>query len=402
MSEVDRKLRDWAQHNKNVLLIGRPGCGKTSKSLNVFKELGLKCAYKSGPTLDPWVDFAGMPEKFTDENGQRYTDLVTPRIFHEGFDVLFIDEFNRAHHRVIDACMEMIQFQSINGRPVPGLKMVWGAINPPDADNHIAPLDPAVIDRFHVHYTMPDELDALYFAKKFGEKQAAKAGRWYNNLSNETRRLVSPRRVEYALSWFNEGGDLTDILPQVANCSGLEMMLSQKAIWKDVEKYLKNHNKPKLQEIASKHTDYVMKMLYYRPDLVLKMDDYLTVVMQAVLRSNQDFKWYHSKKDSPARGLQPWDKFVVSLFNPEMSQVDITNGLSVLHHQLAKNGPSKKLAEVCYHAFSILENIHPFMQLDTANTTLLFWMRQYLNCDFPGFGLHDRTMALCEELHDAE
>ena len=43
-----------------------------------------------------------------------------------------MDEFSRAHKKVRNAVMELIQFKSINGRKFKNLKIVWAAINPDD------------------------------------------------------------------------------------------------------------------------------------------------------------------------------------------------------------------------------------------------------------------------------
>ena len=77
---TNNKLDFWLKKNKNVLLIGNHGVGKTSIVMDGFERNGI-----------------------------------------------FMDEYNRTNPKVRNALMELIQFKSINGRKFPNLKVVWAA-----------------------------------------------------------------------------------------------------------------------------------------------------------------------------------------------------------------------------------------------------------------------------------
>ncbi len=56
----------WVQNNLNVLFRGRAGVGKTAVVIETFNRHKLKWKYFSASTLDPWVDFVGVPKEMTD------------------------------------------------------------------------------------------------------------------------------------------------------------------------------------------------------------------------------------------------------------------------------------------------------------------------------------------------
>ena len=116
-------------------------------------EIGDEALYFSGATLDPYVDFCGIPQKTQDEDGNTVLDFIYPKwIADDKVKVIIIDEYNRAHKKVRNATMELIQFGSINGRKLKNLKCVVTAINPANSseDFDVEELDPAQADRFWI------------------------------------------------------------------------------------------------------------------------------------------------------------------------------------------------------------------------------------------------------------
>lgn len=224
---MDEKLAFWLELQKNVLLIGKHGVGKTTMVLDAFKRAGLKYLYFSASTMDPWVDFIGVPKEKTDENGNSFLDLVRPKAFIDGdVQAIFFDEYNRSHKKVRNAVMELIQFKSINGMPFPNLQVIWAAINPSDEKEKlrydVEDLDPAQVDRFHVHLEIPYLPSKTYFRNKFDAETADAALAWWKSLSSEQKDLVSPRRLDYALEMLQHDGDIRDyVLPSSTNCSKL-------------------------------------------------------------------------------------------------------------------------------------------------------------------------------------
>ena len=167
--------------------------------------------------MDPWVDFVGVPKEKIDEAGDSYLDLIQTKEMQSGeIELLFFDEFNRAPAKVRNAVMEVMQFKSINGKVFNNLRMVWGAINPDDDEEtyDVDRLDPAQEDRFQVKFELPSEPDYDYFTTKYGDV-GSRSVEWWNTVPSTHTAHVSPRRLEYAVVHYMNGGDLTDILPKI-------------------------------------------------------------------------------------------------------------------------------------------------------------------------------------------
>jgi hypothetical protein len=223
--KLKSKLNFYLKNNLNVLLEGRAGTGKTSIISEIFNDAFGKDGwlYLAGSTLDPFVDFVGVPKEKTDSNGNSYLDFVLPKHFvTKKIKAIFIDEYNRAHKKVRNGCMELIQFKSINGNKFENLKCVWVGINPfsdeeLDKNYDVEELDAAQLDRFQIQIKLPYQIDLNYFTKKFGIDIAKAAGQWWNNLKDSERLNVSPRRLDYALEIYKMGGDIFDVLPFETN-----------------------------------------------------------------------------------------------------------------------------------------------------------------------------------------
>jgi len=220
----------WIENNLNVLLRGKHGVGKTAMVVDAFERKNLKYKYFSASTMDPWVDFIGVPKEQIDENGNSYLGLIRPQEFQDDqVEAIFMDEFSRAHKKVRNAVMELIQFKSINGRKFKNLKIVWAAINPDDDEDFnydVDALDPAQEDRFHVHVDVPYTPDIAWFRTKFGKELANSAVSWWNELPPKVQHGVTPRRLEYALTVYGAKGNLRHVLPASSNVSKLMRVLS--------------------------------------------------------------------------------------------------------------------------------------------------------------------------------
>lgn len=133
---------------------------------------------------------------------------------------------------VRNALLELQQFKSINGRKFPNLKVVWGAINPPKTDDDnsqeydVDEMDPAQLDRFHIIIELPNEPNKKFFIKKFGEHKAKVLIDWWKEQSLESKKILSPRRLEYVGDCFNKGLDIRYLLPTSANATELIRELS--------------------------------------------------------------------------------------------------------------------------------------------------------------------------------
>ena len=244
------KLKFWIDHNYNVLFTGKRGVGKSTMIIDAFNGAGLKWMYFSASTMDPWVDFIGVPREVKDEKGNSYLDLIRPKAFQDDeVEALFFDEYNRSHPKIRNAVMELIQFKSINGKKFKNLRFVWAAINPEDQDEttgennyDVEKLDPAQKDRFHIQVEIPYKPSLDFFKNHFGERGEVAVG-WWNSLDITNKDLVSPRRLEYVVKVFNDGGDIRDVLPNQINTSELVRLMSNSSSIFKMEKIYKEKSK---------------------------------------------------------------------------------------------------------------------------------------------------------------
>jgi hypothetical protein len=217
------RLQNYRRLGLNVLIAGHAGIGKTAVINEVFA--GLKWKYFSAPTMDPWVDLVGVPRAISDEKrGGMVLDLVRPEFVKaDDIEAIFIDELNRAPDKVLNALMELIQFKSINGHPLKNLKVIWAAINPDDDSDEYAvnKLDRALKDRFQVHLEIPFKIDEEYFNKKYPEIGASFCA-WWNDLPDDLKKEISPRRLDYAAQAYLDDCHLADFLPARSNIQKLK------------------------------------------------------------------------------------------------------------------------------------------------------------------------------------
>lgn len=237
---ITNNLEKAIKNKRNALLIGSHGTGKTTIVSELFdKHFGKKNKdwfYFSASTLDPFLDFVGCPSMGELENGEKTIDMIRPKIFcGDGPKAIFMDEFNRAPKAVINAIMELTQFQSINGKEIKNLCTLWGAINPEDEGYSVERMDPAHKDRFHLHINFPNTPDSTYFTKKYGANVAKGALSWWKGLDKELKGLVSPRRLDYALQLYQEGMDLEYCLPARSNYNKLQEHISSTPILEELE-----------------------------------------------------------------------------------------------------------------------------------------------------------------------
>jgi len=258
------KLKFYLKHDQNVLLEGRAGTGKTSIITQVFnEEFGEgNWLYLSGSTMDPFIDFVGVPREQKDENGNNYLEFVLPQHFVlKKIKAIFIDEYNRAHKKVRNGCMELIQFKSINGKKFPALKTVWVGINPftddeIDQSYDVEQLDPAQLDRFQVQIKLPYQADLAYFSNKFGPEIGKAAIEWWNGLNKSTQLAVSPRRLDYAIEMYNMGGDVFDVLPLESNPSKLITSISIGNVEDKLKEIFKKSDFKQAQDFLSVENTY--------------------------------------------------------------------------------------------------------------------------------------------------
>lgn len=204
-------LRKAAKAGLNVLIEGTHGTGKTSLITQVARELGLSMKYYSTATLDPFVDLVGLPVPGIDAAGHPGVIYHRPRDIDQA-DLVFFDEFNRAQPKTLNAVLEIVQFHTINGEPLPRLKAVFAACNPVAKDYDVVPLDAALVDRFHVCVRFEPGPDLAWFRTRFNEELATALCDWFHtDLDMLQQQSVSPRKLEHIGQLI-----LEDIDPQQA------------------------------------------------------------------------------------------------------------------------------------------------------------------------------------------
>lgn len=193
---------------KNVLLISPRGCGKTMSVTDTFNShYGPgNWKYFSASTLDPYVDLIGVPapKHVGDEVELKF---ARPRDISNARALMF-DELNRAHHKICNAVLEVTQFGTINGTPLPKLEVVWAACNPVQAGYYTERLDLALEDRFHIKLELEASMNEAYLVRRGYTAPVAKiSANWWNNLSPDNKTLCPPRRLEYVLQCWKSGID---------------------------------------------------------------------------------------------------------------------------------------------------------------------------------------------------
>lgn len=244
---TDSLIDQWVNTDMNVLLIGEKGVGKSHIILDAFDRNNLKHAYFSGATLDPWIHLLGIPKAKLQADGSEKMEFILPENLDNDVEAIFCDEWNRTNKVVRNALLELQQFKSINGRKFPKLRMVWGAVNPPKSDDDIESadydvdeLDPAQLDRFHIIVELPNEPNFKYFQKKFGTYRGKILVDWWKEQTVESKKILSPRRLEYLGTAFNKGLDIKYLLPVSANPFELVKKLSSDEKSDAIEALLNN------------------------------------------------------------------------------------------------------------------------------------------------------------------
>lgn len=305
------KMDFWIEQNLNVMFYGKHGVGKTAMIKEAFDRHNLNWRYFSASTMDPWVDFVGVPKEKYDleipsefriirelakinqsialnwieknwhlsnsdaleiynyatslETGPAYLDLVRPKVFATGeIEALFLDEYNRSVAKVRNAVMELIQFKSLNGFKFPKLKFVWVAVNPKTEDDtyDVDEIDPAQEDRFHIKVEVPYRPNVDWFRHTYGKQIADSAIDWWDQLPDTEKKLVSPRRLQYALDVYTAKGDVRDVLESSTNVGKLISNLNSGPITDRLTELMKNRDAQETRTFLQNENNFAAAMRY--------------------------------------------------------------------------------------------------------------------------------------------
>lgn len=298
----NNKLDFWIKNNMNVMFSGYHGIGKTERIKEAFNRNNLNWIYFSASTLDPWTDFCGVPKEVTNKDGLTYLDFVRPKWFvDENVQAIFLDEYNRAPAKVINATMELIQFKSINGKKLKNLRFIWVAINPDDkigdssVEYTVQTLDPAHKDRFQIHVHMPYKPDLTYFINKYGEDIGKASVSWWNDLSEKDSFLVSPRRLDYAIDLHMKSGDIRDVIPRSVNVAKLISELKNGSFKDRMEAIFNNKDEVAANKFINDDNSYTNTIRYITED-PKKLDFFFKYIPEEkrsnLIGTNEDVQIY--------------------------------------------------------------------------------------------------------------
>ncbi len=205
---IEDKIETAIQNNYNVIFRGERGVGKTHMVMAAADRHKLVMKYFSASTLDPFADLVGVPVP----RGEEIKYLRSSDINDAQF--MFFDEINRAHKKVTNAVLEIIQFKTINGDKFKDLRMVWASMNPDNDEHyHTEDLDIALEDRFHIQIDVPYTVNPNYFDKKFGAEISESVFNWWEDLSSELKAVLSPRRLDFMVEGHLSGIDMEVFVP---------------------------------------------------------------------------------------------------------------------------------------------------------------------------------------------
>ena len=240
--------------NRNVMLMGKHGVGKTAAIIAACKRRGWTLWYKSAPLMDPDIDFGGIP--VPNKKTQTLDFFVQPQLFEA--EVIFLDELNRAPQRTLNMIFEIVQFRTINGKPLPRLKAIHTGINPPGEGQYdVQQLDDALLDRFHAFLSMAPEFPEAVIRPILGAATDTLQA-WWTQYCTDV--YVAPRRLVYVAEAIRAGLPLEHCFTNSAvpvgrlrEMLGASAMGAQKIvpveipIWEE-EQFVRAYNHPALKK----------------------------------------------------------------------------------------------------------------------------------------------------------
>lgn len=201
------EARRLIEKGKNVMLEGPHGCGKSHTVRDISKQFGYTVAIFNCATMDPYIDFVGLPipsKLIVDGVEIDNLKLVRPHKIDDA-DVIFFDEVNRALPETLNGVLEIAEERTINGEDLPKLKSVWAAKNPlksTQGDYTVNRLDSAFNDRFDYYFKIKPMPDPAYIASRFGEKISEVAVEWWMEHHAKSKHYISPRRLVKSVQNF--------------------------------------------------------------------------------------------------------------------------------------------------------------------------------------------------------
>ena len=288
---MDRKMNElhltkmtfWFNNNKNVLLVGRSGVGKTGMIRDFSEIVGLKLGDSIAYYSSHDADFIGDPTKAK---------------------MILFDNLNDP--KALAAAHEISSLKVWKGQPVKGC--LWGCYTAP-AEKILSPFekkkDPQaekekekreseeqvhedwVSNIFEVTAFVPYSLNKEWFLEKFTEKMATIAFEWWGQLEDFDKSIVSPRKLAAALELYIQRGDMRDVLPVSANISKLTNCLNMGPIVEKLEQLVKANNEEEVRAFLADENKWNLALKGIR-DSTLLMTYFLPLLLPNQIESIMD------------------------------------------------------------------------------------------------------------------
>lgn len=214
-SSLESHIQATISVGGNIVVIGRRGSGKTEISKQSVAKSGSKLIYLNLSVLER-VDLGGYPDIMKAES---YVSYLLPHFFKslcEGTQecVLLLDEVDKVDQSLTAPLLEITQFKTINGTPLPNLKscILTGNLIEEGGSRPSLPL----LDRAEKFLLVPNTANWLEWAGNEGGINASITSYIYNNqkelfgevFSEENYADPSPRGWHRASNLINSGKKL--------------------------------------------------------------------------------------------------------------------------------------------------------------------------------------------------
>lgn len=122
--EYEDLLKGTIEFGGNIFTAALRGSGKTQIAKDTIKQMGLEEVYLNLSIIDR-VDLSGYPELFNAE--KRYVDYKMPYFFKKLIEgdkkvVMLLDEVDKCDASLQAPLLELTQFHTMNGLPLPNLQ----------------------------------------------------------------------------------------------------------------------------------------------------------------------------------------------------------------------------------------------------------------------------------------
>lgn len=123
--ELEQHIASTIEMGDNICVFGRRGTGKTEISKQQIRAANLKEVYLNLSVMER-VDLGGYPNIIGAQHKERFVDYLMPRFYQAMLEgdqrvVLLLDEVDKADQSLLAPLLEITQFRTINGMPLPNL-----------------------------------------------------------------------------------------------------------------------------------------------------------------------------------------------------------------------------------------------------------------------------------------